>query len=59
MLGAERFLSDGQRSFVERFSLLILPLVSADLSEVVEGVSDIGMLSPKPLLEDGQSLLVE
>ncbi len=54
MLGPERFLSDGQRSPMERFRLRILPLVATDLCEIVEAIRDIRMLGAERFFSDGQ-----
>ncbi len=50
MLGPKRFLSDGQRTPIERFRLRILPLVAIDICEIVEADRDIRMLGAKRFL---------
>ena len=59
MLSAERFLSNGQRSPVERLSLRILPLAVVEHCEAVEACGDRRMLSAERFLSDGYRSLVK
>jgi hypothetical protein len=47
MFGPERFLSDGQRSLIERLRLLILSPVVVERCEVVEAVRYIRVVPPE------------
>src|SRR2546423_517904 len=59
MVGIERFLSDTQRALVEGLGLGILALIRVEEPQIVERVSDIGMIKTQRLLPEMERALVE
>ena len=59
MIGTERFLSDRQRSLVERLGVGVATLVIVKHRQIVQRRSDIGMIGTERFLSDRQRPLEE
>ena len=59
MIGTEGFLTDGQRSLVERLGIRIATLVTVQRRKIVQRCRNIGMIGTEGFLTDGQRSLVE
>ena len=59
VLGSQLVFVDGQGALVERFRLLVLPLVGVEGGQAFETAGGVGVLGSQLAFADGQGALVE
>ena len=59
MVGAQRFLPDGEGALVERFGVAVAALVTIQPCEIIECRTDVGMIGTPRFFNDRDRALVE